>query len=73
MQMEGGSERGKRLWNKAKGKYMRSPSRLRKQERTAQNCKDSDNKCKERERKTQKHIKNNKIHNYLGLFLDTLS
>ena len=67
-------EGGKRLGNRAKGKYMRSPSRLRKQERTGQNCKDSDNKCRERERRKQKHTKNNsKIRNYLRLFLDGLS
>jgi len=72
--MEGEGEREKRLWNRAKGKCIRSPSRLRKQERTAQNCKDSDNKCKETERRKQKNTKNNsKIHNYLRLFLDSLA
>lgn len=58
---------------------MSSPSRLRKQEGTAQNCKDSDNKHKKRDRRKQKQKKtktnqaNCKIRNYLGLFLDSLS
>lgn len=52
--------RGGEDWNRAEGKYTSSPSRLRKQEGTAQNCKDSDNKHKERDRRKQKHKRKKK-------------